>query len=232
MKFADMKSGMYLLRTKELSWARVLSGAIVYLCEVRDGNLILQFTEDCVPKGKKMSMGKEGDDGCWYDATGLVMEANSAITPPSNVIAFKSSVASSYRNFLGLDKIPVVEGEAARGQICLLGETSPQGKVVFSKTGYYVLAYDNGWYIAYQGFCDYVPDGGEPATTLRILRLGENRNFYQAKPIIDACSAAYAEDIHLADKYSELIAKETSTEKEDPSVFERLDVSRLNLDGV
>lgn len=230
MKYAEMTPGMYILRTKELSWARVLSGAIVYLCDVKDGNLILQFTEDCVPKGKKMSMGKEGDDGNWHDITHLVMEANSAITPPSNVIAFKSSVASSYRNFLGLDKIPVVEGDAAVGQIVLLGETGPQG-VVFSKTGYYILAHDDGWYIAYQGFCDYVPDGGEPDTTLRVLRLGKDRSLYQAKPIIDACSKAYAEDVGLAEEYAEAIARETATEKEEPSVFERLDVSRLNLDG-
>lgn len=230
LMYQDMLAGMYIVRTRELSWARQLSGTIMYVQGVQDGNLIIQLTEDCVPTGKRFSVDGRGNDGNWHDATDLVLEANAVITPPFGSVAYNSPVAANYRNFLGLRNIQPLIGEDAQEQICVLGEESENG-LVFSKTGYFVVAHDKGWYIAYQGFCDYVPEGSTPQTILRVLMLSPKRNFYPAKPVIDACTAALNEDMAAANKYTATI-KQTTDERAHEAeelAYDTVGVARMNL---
>lgn len=206
MKYSEMNPGMYVVRTKELSWARVLSGNICYITDVLNstGELVMQLTKDCVPCGKKFKVPKEGDDGFWHDATALVFEANCAIQPPQTTCMYCSPVASNYRNYLGIQDITPTDGEDAQDRLCLLGEQTPTG-ILFAKTGYWVVAHVDGYYIAYQGYCDYLEEGVKRETTLRVLRLSGDRHFYPADEIVNRCSQAFQEDLERNNQYTRQI---------------------------
>ncbi len=228
MKYSEMRPGFYVVRTRELSWARALSGAICHIASASPEQVILQLTEDCVPKGKKLSFGADANDGCWRNVTDLVLDANSVILPPDNMCSFNSPVSANYRNFLGLNRMQPLDGDNAVGEICLLGEQSSNG-LVFGKSGYFVAAHSDGWYIAYQGFCDYTPEGEQRTHGLRVLMLGGNRKFYPAKGIVDACSNAYMEDLQAATSYTQRISERTADTAVDSHPLSHLGVSRLDL---
>lgn len=238
MRYEELKKGMYVVRTRELSWARVLSGAICLVHGVeKDGSLHVQLTDDCVPKGGILAVGPQADDGAWYDVSMLVLDANSAIAPKSNKCAYKSAVECNYRNFLGLKDLKPMTTEEAEGSICLIGERTKTGHVVFSKTGYYVISVDvNGYAIVYQGFCTYVDEYSSRKLQLRVMNLdGTDRAFYDASAIVDACHSAYEEDCKLASKYREVIRMEvasSSNEFNGGSASASAEfVERLSLEG-
>ena len=218
MRYNEMRPGTYVVRTRELDWAKVLTGAICFIKQVEHNGIQLQITEDCVPVGKTYAVPNLGDDGMWHDVTELVLEANSAILPHTSSVAFTSPVAASYRNFLGLNNLEMYEGEAAEGNICMLGEKNAQGNLIFSKTGYYVVAYKDGYYIAYQGFCDYAGEGEQKKPTLRVLSLGGNRKFYHAYDIVKACEVAFNEDVSLSEEYTRRVETATVAAASDPAM--------------
>lgn len=234
MKYAEMYTGMYVVRTRDLSWARVLSGNICYVDGVTGEELHLHITEDCVPKGSALAVPKEADDGHWYDVSELVMQANSCITPSLSECVFTSAVAPNYRNFLGLgSQVPPYALEDSVGHICLIGE-HVSNNVIFAKNGYFVVGCDsNGYVIVYQGYCDFLEDDEPRKLNLRVLNLrGTARDFYPAEPIVSACCAAYAEDCALADQYRQDIREDTIVSSTDSILSAgSSDIERLSLEA-
>lgn len=209
MKFSDMFGGQYIVRTQELSWARVLTGMICYVVDATDTELSLQLTEDCVPSGQVYRFDSRTDDQHWRDVTDLVLEANMLILPPDTSCSYNSAVSSNYRNFLGISGIAPLPGEDAVGNFCVIGEVQGNN-TVFGRIGYFVAAYDDGWYLAYQGFCGYKGEGAPEKHPLRVLVLSGNRGFYPAEPIVRACSEAYEEDLLRSIQYSSKVRERTS----------------------
>lgn len=235
MKYSNMSSGMYIVRTKELPWLRVLSGVVCYVDSVDQGELHLHVTEDCVPKGNGYVVPVQADDGEWYDVSELMMDANSCIPPSTANAEFTSAVAMNYRNFLGLgDVVKPYSVDQAVGKICLLGESTPHG-TIFGKTGFYVVSCDrNGYIAAYQGFSEYKDPGDQRALTLKILNLnGTKRAFYCAQAIVDECAAAYEADCNAADVYSQQIQEETIVSSTESSFAARRSrISGMELEEV
>lgn len=223
MKYNQIHQGMYVVRTKELAWLRVLSGAICYVDGVAPNEIRVRVTDDCVPKGAVYYVPAQADDDYWYDVSELVMAANSCITPASHTDAFSSAVAANYRNFLGLgDVISPLSLDQAEGRICMLGEQTNSG-VVFAKTGFFVVAHDDsGYVIAYQGFCDFKEDDEPRVLNLKVLNLnGTKRAFYPARDIVSACTAAYEEDCEKADEYVRQIREDTIVSSADSALSAR-----------
>lgn len=218
MKYCDMKPGMYIIRTRELPWAKILSGAICLVEQVdAGGNIVVRLTADCVPTDNAFSIPNAADDGYWARVTDLVLEANSSIRPVNSECAFISPVASTYRNFLGLgSSVQPITPKEAVGQICLIGE-SKDGQPKFSRTGLYVIAVDDeDFTIAYQGYCDHQSNNENRKLNLRILNLrSSGREMYPAQPIVDSCAEAYKEDCELAAMYTRRIQEDTMASSTD-----------------
>lgn len=207
-----MRNGMYVIRTKELPWARKLTGVICLVESVSDdGALLLRVTEDCVPRGGALKVAPQGDDGCWYDVSDLVMVANSAIAPSSTACEFSSLVESSYRNYIDVGNVYPLSLDDACNTVCLIGEQLEDGRTVFGKTGFYIIDFDaNNYVIAYRGFCEHTC-GVERKLSLCILNLcGTTRQFYPADAIVSQCHAAFMEDTQLAGTYRERITNAVS----------------------
>lgn len=231
MKYSEMTTDMYVIRTKEISWAKVLSGRIWYVRDVKPKSIVLQATEDCVPKGEMFSLDLNGDDGNWRDVTVLVLEANSAVLPPDNETTYSNDTASSYRNYLGLDNLKPYVGAEAENKLCFLGEVGPDGTIKFSKQGYFVVAYDSGCYIAYQGFCSFVAVDECRKISLGVYVLPSNRAFYPAAEVISACEKAFSEDIAIMTHYTSNIMDSAVADASELSVFDGTGIQRLKLDG-
>lgn len=236
MKYAEMSAGMFVVRTKELPWLRVLSGEICYIEAVEVGVVRLRVTQDCVPKGDIYEVPGQADDGCWYDVSELVMDANACIVPSSGTCAFPTPVASTYRNYLGLgDRVPELSEDEAVGRVCLLGERSASGDAVaFTKQGFYVVSCDeNGYVIVYQGYCDYCPPDEKRMLSLRILNLrGTRRAFYPADEIVSACIQAFDEDCNKASEYTQQYIEDTIVSSADSNLAAaRGGVSELRLEA-
>lgn len=221
MRFNEMRPGDYVIRTRELPWARVLSGNICYVTGVYDDKLNIQLTEECLPNGKVFAVPTQADDGDWYKVNHLVLEANSCIYPEtSECCSFNSHVAASYRNFLGFGEEHHVPIRDAVGRICLLGEQKGDN-TVFSKLGYFIAGFDNnGYVIAYRGFCTYVEAGaGASKIELCILNLNNTaRGFYDAEAIVEACCKAYEDDMRTADKFTAIINEQSVSKSADTSI--------------
>lgn len=209
MRYSEMTKGMYTVRTKELPWAKVLSGEICYVDSISNGELVVKLTDDCMPKKDGFALGSEADDGNWYDVSRLVAAANTAITPEVNECAFSAAPAMNYRNFLGLNNLSPLEGEAAIGHICLRGEPGKLG-MTYDKTGYYVVGYLDGFYIGYSGYCHYMGPDSERKLQLQILRMPGSRRLYRAEEIVAACEKAYMEDLHTTEVYASNIVADVS----------------------
>lgn len=235
MRFSEMYPGMHIVRTRELSWARKLSGVVCLVKDAQPSKVCIQMTADCVPYGNVMAVPVEGDDGYWYDVSELIMDANSAILPSSDVDAYSCSVEANYRNFVGCDKLKPFVGNDAVGHVCLIGERQKTGRVVFSKTGYYVVGVDvNGYAAVFQGFCEYQEPTAPRKCTLRVLNLSNTeRAFYPANFVIEACRAAFTEDCTLAQGYREDIRRSTASVGVDAGVDDILGpgVNRMELGG-
>ena len=236
MRYCEMSAGMFVVRTKELSWLRVLSGEICYIESVEPGVIRLRVTQDCVPKGDIYEIPQQADDDGWYDVSELVMDANACIVPSSGTCAFPTPVASTYRNYLGLgDSVPELTVEEAVGRVCLLGERSQNGdSVAFTKQGFYVVSCDeNGYAIVYQGYCDYCPPDEKRMLSLRILNLsGTRRAFYPADEIVSACIQAFDEDCGRASDYTQQYIEDTIVSSTDSSLAAaRGGVSEIRLEA-
>ena len=229
MRYSEMNKGMYAVRTKELPWAKVLSGEICYVESVSPGEIIVKVTDDCIPRKDGFALGYEADDGNWYDVSRLVAAANSAITPEANTCAFSAAPAMNYRNFLGLNELCPLEGEEAIGTICLRGEPGKLG-MAYDKVGYYIVGYMDGFYIGYSGYCHYMGPDSERKLQLQILRMPGNRRFYKAEEIVAACEASYKEDLKATEMYASSIIDDVSasaSEVASSSDFGR--IKELNL---
>lgn len=221
MRVSEMHQGDYIIRTKELSWASVLSGAICYVEGVTKDALHIRLTDDCVPQNKVYAIPVNGgDDGYWHDVTSIVMAANSCIRPEEDEYQYDTVVSAAYRNSLGLDKVysPLSYNDL-EGKVCLIGQSTPNG-VSFSKTGYYIVATDSDGYVtAYQGYCSPRDGRANASSKLVVLNLSASKRlFYDAEPILEACSNAYHEDMLLADKYVEVVRQKTSVRSTDAYV--------------
>ena len=237
MKYAEMYTGMFIVRTKELPWLRVLSGEICYVEVATDSTIRVRITQDCVPKGDLYEVPVQANDGCWYDVSELVMDANACIAPASNTCCFKSPVMSTYRNYLELgSKVREYSVNEAVGHVCLLGERSPEGDaVMFTKQGFYVVSSDdNGYAIVYQGYCDYCPPDERRSLSLRILNLnGTRRAFYPANEIVSACANAFEEDCNRAAEYTKIFMEDTIVSSTDSNITAtRGGVSELRLEAL
>lgn len=208
MRYSEMSSGMYVVRTKELAWLRVLSGEICLVESVTSTGIRVRITCDCVPCGDYYDVSVQADDGAWYDVSELVLDANACIAPSGRDCEYPAVIAAGYRNYLQLgSKISHLSVKEAVGKICLIGEVTADGSRKFTKTGMYVVSADNaGCVIVYQGYCEH-REKGEPRTlTLRVLNLnGTKRQFYPADVIVTACAEAYYEDCSRAAEYSNAI---------------------------
>lgn len=205
MKYSEMQTGMFVIRTRELSWLRVLSGEICYVMRAGVDKIHVSITKDCVPKGDVYEVPSKADDGNWYDVSELVMDANACIVPSPNTCSFSTAVEATYRNYLELgDKVQPLSLDEAIGNICVLGEKSKNGSTTaFSKAGFYVISSDEkGYAIVYQGYCDYYEQDETRDISLRILNLtGTQRAFYPAKEIIPACHEAFLADVDAAQRF-------------------------------
>ena len=237
MRYAELSPGTYVVRTRELSWARKLSGVICLVKAVKpDGSLHLQMTDDCAPVGGVLSVSKEADDGYWYDVSDLIAMANSVILPSIGECSYTSAVEANYRNFVVGSNVTPLVGDEADGNICLIGERLKNGRVVYSKVGYFVVGSDvNGYVAAYQGFCEYCGPDSPRKLQLRILNLtNTERAFYPASVVVDACHAAYSEDCRLAEQYREEIRESiitSSTEAGFDTGDGGLEFSKLELES-
>lgn len=235
MKYSEMFSGAFVVRTRELRGAPQLSGEIIYILEVKADGIVAQLTKECAPVGNPFAIGSAGDDGFWYDVTELVLEANHKIAPSMDEVAYQADVTVSYRNELGLDKVAQpLEPQQAEDTVCLIGNTK-DGKTAFSKAGYYVVASDSkGYMIAYQGYCGVAGKPSNEAPKLVVLNLnGLPRKMYAAKPIVDACNQAYAEDVGQANYFTEQIIERTIASAGDSSLSRGKfsSVPELRLEG-
>ena len=195
-------AGKFYVRIKEFPAFPEIEGQIVMIKEVSDEGIRLNFTDDCRPVGNTYQLPPAANDNGWYDVTQLIMLANSTILPKYSACAFINDVAMNYRNFIDVNVRPIDEQSAA-GMLCLLGNVN--GKTLtFTKQAYYVVSSDeNGYILAYSGFCQPLESWEKPKIQQRVLRLtGTTRKLFPAKTIVDACNAAYYEDFKLANKYT------------------------------
>lgn len=235
MRYSEMMPGMHVVRTRELSWARTLSGVVCLVCNTQQGKIHIQMTKDCIPVGNVLAVPADADDGYWYDVSELIMDANSAILPASNADSYSCSVEANYRNFVGCDGLKPFVGNEAVGQLCLIGERQKSGRVAFSKMGYYVVGVDvNGYAAVYQGFCEYLEPTVPRNLSLRILNLSNTeRAFYPAAEVVNACHTAFAEDCNLATSFREEIKRSTDGSAMISGVCEMygIGVSKMDLGG-
>lgn len=208
MKYSEMRAGMYVVRTRDLTWAYALSGEILYVQDVKSSDIYLRITDQCVPVGKTYVLPAAGDDNNWYDVTELVMDANSCIPPAPAEYAYSSDVAVSYRNSLGLQESlkPTLNPE---GQVCVIGAIN-NGQISFGRYGYYVIACDsNGYMIVYSGYCSAKDSVSEQKKLTILNLLGTNRVLYPAKEIVTKSNMAYNEDVTMAAHYVSELAEDT-----------------------
>ena len=236
MRFSEMFSGMFVVRTRELLTAPQLSGEIIYIRDQSTpGKLVAELTRECAPVGNPFTIDSTGDDGNWYDVTSLVLEANHKIAPSMSEVTYEDDVAVSYRNELDIvDSLTPLEPEDAEDCVCLIGALT-DGRTLLSRGGYYVLASDkNGYMIAYQGYCGVAGKPSNEAPKLVIINLtGLPRKMYNARPVVAACNAAYLEDTSRADTFSRQIQERTVASAGESSLSRGnyLDVREMVLEG-
>lgn len=194
--------GKFYVRTKELPIFPETEGQIVMIKEVSHNGIRFNFTDDCRPIGSTYQLPPEANDNGWYDITQLILMANSTILPKYSDCVFNNDVAMNYRNFIDINIHPVDE-RSAEGMLCLLGNTNGKN-LTFTKQAYYIVSSDeNGYILAYSGFCQPLESWEKPKIQQRVLKLtGTNRKLFSARAVVEACNAAYAEDFELANKYA------------------------------
>lgn len=221
MRYSEMFGGQYVIRTAKLA-QQIDAGEILYVAKVENCELYIRKTHNCAPLPEIYRIPTQGDDGKWYDVTPLVIEANSFIPANPSTAEFVSEVAASYRNFLNLDKVvQPLSLEDAVGKVCLLGKyVKEEGKTIFGRNGYQVIAYDDeGYIIGYEGYCDVVDFDQTRNLTLKVLNLkGTGRAFYPAEVIVDACCKAYEEDCKLAEQYRAALIEKSIVASTESSV--------------
>lgn len=194
----------YFLRTTKLAERPDLVGQVVYLRHVSQTGIVLSTTDDCRPNPGLISLSANANDSGWYDATELILAANSAITPRYDMCAFVNDVASQYRNHItDTSALIVCEGQKAMGRLCFIGRRN-NNQLEFSRTAYFVVALDDhGFYIVYSGFCEPREKKSAPNITQRVLRLeGTGQEFFAAEPIVTLCNELYNKDVDARDKYT------------------------------
>lgn len=210
--------GKFFVRIKEYPAFPDVEGQIVYIRSVSRDGLEISFTDDCRPMNKVYQLPAVANDNGWYDITSLILKANTVILPKYSKCVFASNIASGYRNFL--DKIPApYEERDSIGRLCFLGTMNGRN-VKFSKMAYYIVAIDdNGYILAYAGFCQFLDEWERPQILQRILRIvGTNRKMFPAEFIVNACNKAYEEDTSRAQDYAKTIQDTVAASSVDTDV--------------
>lgn len=203
-------AGNFFVRIKEYTPFPDIEGKVVFVRDVSTNGIQFSFTDDCKPSDKVYQLPPDANDNGWYNVTPMIMTANMAILPKYDKCVFTNEVAMSYRNHL--DKIPSpVDESQASGGIYLLGSTSNR-VVTFSKQAYYIVACDDqGYILAYSGFCQPLEEWEKPNLQQRVLRLvGTGRKLYPASAIVNACNTAYEEDFNQAQTFAHTITETAS----------------------
>ena len=193
--------GSFYVRIKELPIMPEIEGKIVYIHGVDSNNISLSAVNNCNPSDDVHDLDAKYNDNGWYDISSLIFKANIAMLPKYSRCVWENESAVNYRNYM-IGSFKTVNEDEAVDNLCMIGKQA--GKIVnFSKQVYYVVAADNnGYMLAYAGFCKPLNDWQRPNIVLKVLRIiGTARKLYLAKPIVEACNAAYNEDLGLADNY-------------------------------
>lgn len=206
MRYADINVGDYIIRTRPHGWAKVLSGVICYVVDIKDKCLKVQATEECMPVGTVYEIPKDGDDGYWHDITSLARTANSCIAPDIRSCMHETTYSVNYKNYIDLSGIEPLHGKDAIGSICLVGQPSTN-KIALSREGYYVVDVDDiGYAVCYSGYCQTKDNRKLSSSKLVVLNmLSAGRTFYPAELIIDRCTKDYYDDLEVANKFTEKI---------------------------
>ena len=197
-----LEEGRFYLRIHKCDEAPEIEGAVVYLREITPDGLSISGTEDCRPLDTVIHLSNLMCDNGWQDVTGLIMQANMVILPKYNSCNFESDISLAYRNYINMDVKPINPYNAV-GKLCVIGNTEGK-RISYSKFAYFIVAVDdNGYIIAYSGFCLPLDNSGAPRTPQqKILRLvGTNRHLYLASEVVSTCNAVYFEDMRSLDTY-------------------------------
>lgn len=228
----DTDVNKFFVRIKELNIFPDVEGKVIYIREVTQAGFKLSLTDDCRPLEKVYQLPPEANDSGWYDVTSLIMAANMLILPKYEKCVFDSQVAVEYRN-VAVEGLEPLDEAAAVGQLCLLGAVNGRA-ISFMRQAYYVASVDdNGYILAYSGFCQPLDEWKKPVLKQKILRLvGTNRHLFPAKPIVDACNLAYHEDSDRASHYAAQIKEAAAASSTDTNAGTEVftsSISRMQL---
>lgn len=204
LKYNEISRGAFIYRTKNADALSGIWGRILCVEGHNENGIIVRKTSNCVAYDDPLVIPNFFDDGCWYDVSTLVYQANAAVYPPTDKGTFLSSVAQNYRNFLNLDYMQPMSLDEAIGRVCFIGAVK-NGRLMFTRNACYVVDYDNnGWVAVYNGYAEPVGDNTEviPPELCMYYFGGGTRRLYPADEIINACNDAYEEDIGRAADYS------------------------------
>lgn len=203
----------YFLRLTKLAERPDIVGQVVYLRHVTVNGIVVSMTDDCRPNPTLISLPASANDNGWYDATELILAANSAITPRYDMCTFTNDIARQYRNHIeDASALVICEGRRAIGRLCFIGYRSGN-RLEFSKTAYFVVFLDeHGFYITYSGFCEPKKKQRLYKINQRVLRLeGTGKEFFAAEPIVTFCNEMYSGDVALRDQYMNDIRERAAT---------------------
>lgn len=205
----------YFLRLMKLDACPEISGQVIYLRRISTEGMIISKTDDCRPLPELIPLPATSNDNGWYDATELILAANCAITPRYDLCVFDNDTAKQYRNHIDSEKVlRTYDSREAVGKLCFLGRKSQSG-IELSPTAYFVVYTDDqGFSVAYSGFCNpkQKKHGNTHRLTQRILRLeGSGQSFFDAASVVAFCNASYKQDVDLRDKYISAISDKVAT---------------------
>lgn len=220
--------GKFVIRTQNCPEAPNIVGKILFIRDITRDKIVFSLTDDCRPLDQLYQLSAESNDDGWYDITVLIFKANAVIKPKAGKCLYTSDAAQQYRNYLGLNPKPVLLPQAV-GKICILGENTGHG-VSFLKQGYYIAAYDdNGYILAYAGYCQPSSNYDTPAIQQRVLNLNNtNRKLYLASDVVGPCNAALEEDTAKSAEYSRKMEEITNMDLANSNVSADLFGSQLN----
>ena len=191
----------YYLRTHPCPDYPSIEGVAVYMRSFDANEIKFSFTDDCKPLDQVCSISSKWADNGWYDVTDLVLQANMTIPPKYSKCVFDSNVALAYRNYADIDVKPLDDSSAV-GRLCVIGNFDGH-KLSFSKQAYFIAGIDNnGFIIAYSGFCQPLEEWQKPKIQQKFLRLvGAPRKLFLADNIVETCNGLYAADVAALEQY-------------------------------
>ena len=211
-------AGGFFVRIKEFPEFPEIEGKIMFIRKVGPEGVQVSFTDDCRPSEKVYQLPPTVNDNGWYNVTSMIMMANTVILPKYDRCVFANEVAMSYRNHIDVMPAPLDETRA-QGTICMLGSVNNR-VISLTKQAYYVVACDDqGYILAYSGFCQPLEEWEKPSLQQRVLRLvGTGRHLYPAEQIVAECNAAYQEDLQVAQNFATNIEETVAASSSDTGV--------------